>query len=80
MAFCHLQENGDKNGKKIIDTTTKTGIASKRVVLKISEATGDLIRSKIANKISSLGKTKSKKKEKKNRINLHTTRKKTADY
>ena len=34
---------GDKYGKKIIDTATKTGIVSKRVVLKIAEATGDLI-------------------------------------
>ena len=34
---------GDKYGKKLIDTTTKTGIdaASKRVVQKTAEATGD---------------------------------------
>ena len=37
-AFCHLQENyGDKYGKKLMDTATKTGIdaaktASKKVV------------------------------------------------
>ena len=36
--FCHLQENlGDKYGKKLMDTATKTGIygaktASKRIV------------------------------------------------
>ena len=34
--------------------------ASKRVVQKTAEATGDLIRSKIADKITSLGQTKSK--------------------
>ena len=73
---------GDKYGKKLIDTATKTGIdaaktASKGVVQKTAEATGDLIRNEIADKITSLGKTKSKEKEK---TNLHTTRKKTANY
>ena len=52
-----------------MDTATKTGIdatktASKRVVQKTAEATGDLIENKIADKITSLGKTKSKKKKK----------------
>ena len=56
---------GNKYGKKIIDTTTKTGIdiaktASKRVVQKTKEATGDLIGNKIADKITSIGKTKEK--------------------
>ena len=42
---------GDKYGKKLIDTATKTGIdaaktASKRVVQKTAEATGDLIGNK----------------------------------
>ena len=50
-----------------MDTETKTAIAakttSKRVVQKTKEATGDLIRNKIADKITSLGKTKSKEKE-----------------
>ena len=46
----------DKYGKKLIDMA-KT--ASKRVVQKIAEATGDLIRNKIADKITLLGKTKS---------------------
>ena len=59
---------GDKFGKKIIDTETKTAIVakttSKRVVQKTEKATGDLIRNKIADKITSLGKTKSKEKEK----------------
>ena len=60
---------GDKCGKKLIDTATKTGIdarktASKRVVQKTAEATGDLIGNKIADKITSIGKPKEKTKEK----------------
>ena len=52
-----------------MDTSTKTGIdaakaASKRILQKTAEATGDLIRNKIADKITSFGKTKSKEKEK----------------
>ena len=52
-----------------MDTATKTGIdaakiASKRVIQKTAEAAGDLIGNKIADKITSLGKTKSKEKEK----------------
>ena len=59
---------GDKYGKKFMDTRTKTWIdaaktASKRVVQKSAEAAGDLIGNKTADKITSLGKTKSKKKE-----------------
>ena len=59
---------GGKCGKKLMDTATKTGIdaaktASKRVVQKTGEATGDLIRNKMADKITSVGKTKSKEKE-----------------
>ena len=50
-----------------MDTATKTGIDpvktdSKRVVEKTAEATGDLIGNKIADKITSLGETKSKDK------------------
>ena len=61
---------GDNYGKKLIDTTTKTGIdavkaASKRVVQKIAEATGDLLGNKIADKITSV--VKSKEKEKTNK-------------
>ena len=64
-----------------MDTATKTGIdaaktASKRVVQKTAEATGDLIGNKIADKITSIGKPK----EKKNRRNLYSTRKKTTNY
>ena len=49
-------------------TATKTGIdapkiASKRVVQKTAEATGDLIGNKIADQITSKGKTKIKKKK-----------------
>ena len=45
-----------------MDTATKTGIhaaktASKRVVQKTAEATGDLIQKKIADKITSVGKS-----------------------
>ena len=59
----------DKYGKKLMNTATKTGIdaaktASKQVVQKIAEATGDLIGNKIADKITSLVKTKSDGKEK----------------
>ena len=38
-------------------------MASKRVVQKTAEATGDLIVNKIADKITSLGKTKSNEKD-----------------
>ena len=70
MVFCHLQENLiNKYSKKLMGTTTKTGMdaaktASKRVAQKIAEATGDLIRNKIADKITSVGKPKEKEKTK----------------
>ena len=56
---------GDNFGKKLLDTATKTGIdsaktASKGVVQKTAEATGDLIGNKIVEKNTSLGKTESK--------------------
>ena len=59
---------GDKYGKKLMDIATKTGIdaaktASKWVVQNTAEATGDLVWNKIADKTTSLGKTKSKEKE-----------------
>ena len=55
-----------------MDTATKIGIdaaktASKRVVQKTAEATAVLIGYKIANKITSLGKTKSNEKEEQGR-------------
>ena len=48
-----------------MNAATKTGIdaaktSSKRAVQKTAEAAGDLIGNKIADKITSLGKTKSK--------------------
>ena len=60
---------GDKYGKKMIDTATKTGIdaaktASKRLVQNTAEGTGDLIGNKITDKITSAAKSKEKPKEK----------------
>ena len=51
-----------------MDTTKKQGsefakIAGKRIVQKSAEATGDLIGNKIADKITSLGKSKNEEKE-----------------
>ena len=56
---------GDKYRKKLMDTARKTEIdaaktASKRVVQKTAEATGDLIGNKIADKITWIGKSKEK--------------------
>ena len=53
---------------KKIDTTKEKGSefakrAGKRIVQKSAEATGDLVRNKIADKITSLGKSKNKEKE-----------------
>ena len=63
MSFAKKINN--KYGKKLIDTATKTGIdavktASKRVVKKNAEATGDLIGNKIDDKITSIDKPKQK--------------------
>ena len=68
--FSFARKFGDKHGKKLMDTATKTGIdaaktTSKRVVQKTAEATGDLIGNKIADKITSVGKSKEKEKTKK---------------
>ena len=70
MAFCHLPENMVINMGEKMDTATKTGIdaaksPSKRGVQKIAEATGDLIGNKIADKITSVGKSKEDNKTKK---------------
>ena len=59
---------GYEDGKKLMDTATKTGIdaakaASKRLFQKTVEATGDFIGNKIADKITSVGKTKSQEKQ-----------------
>ena len=61
-----VRKFGNKYGKKLMDTATKIGIdaaktTSKRVVQKTAEATGDLIGNKIADKITSIGKSKEKK-------------------
>ena len=64
MALCHLQENLEINTeKKLMDTATKKGLdaantASKRAVQKTAGAAGDLIGNKIADKITSVGKSK----------------------
>ena len=60
---------GNNYGKKLMYTATKTGInaakiASKRVVQKTAEATGDLIGNKIADKITSIDKPKEKETKK----------------
>ena len=60
---------GNKYRKKLMDAATKTGIdaaktGSKTVVQKTAEATGDLIRNKIADKITSIDKAKEKEKTK----------------
>ena len=59
---------GDKNGKKLVATAKKKkeGInaaktASKRVVQKTAEVTGDLIGNKIADEITLLVKSKNKR-------------------
>ena len=74
---------GDKYGKILMDTATKTGVdaakaASKYVVQKTAETAEDLIGNKIADKITSISKRKKTKKQ--SRINLHSTRKKTTNY
>ena len=63
-----------------MDTATNTGIdaaksASKRVVQKNAEATEDLIGNKIADR-----QAEKKRKNKKCRRNLHSTRKKTTNH
>ena len=69
--FLHLQKILAINMvKKLMDNATKTGIdgsktASKWVIQKTAEATGDLIGNKVADKITSLGKIKSKEEENK---------------
>ena len=61
MSFARKFVN--KYGKKLIDTATKTGIDAakttlQRVVQKTAEATRDLIGNKIADKTTSLDKSK----------------------
>ena len=59
-----------------MDTATKTEIdaaksTSEWVVQKTAEATGDLIGNEIADKITSLGKTKSKKRKMKDKKSIY---------
>ena len=77
-----------KYGKKIMDIATKTGTdagktTSKRIIQKSAEATRDLIGNKIADKITSAGKSKNKEKEKEDKTNekkdLYSTRKEMAN-
>ena len=63
MSFA--RKRGDKYDKKLMDAAAKTGVdaaktASKRVVQKTAEATGDLIGNKIADNITTLAKPKEK--------------------
>ena len=63
------KKSGNKYGRKLMGTATKTGIdaaktASKRIVQKTAEATGDLIGNKISDKITSIGKPKEKETKK----------------
>ena len=68
-----------------MDTATKTGIgaaktASKRVVKKTAEVIDDLIGHKIADKITSWSKTKSKEREDERQEIYIPPEKKTANY
>ena len=63
-----VRKFGDTYGKKLMDTTTETGVyaakaASKGEVQKTAEATGDFIGNKIVDKITSLCKPKEKTKK-----------------
>ena len=68
MAFLSFSRKfGDKYGKRLMDTATKTEIdaaktASKRVVQKTAEAAWDMTGNKITDKITSTGKPKEKEK------------------
>ena len=68
--FLSFAKNLDnKYGKKLMNTATKTGmdaakIASKSVIQKTAEGTGDIIGNKIADTITSIGKPKEEPKEK----------------
>ena len=60
---------GDKYGKKLMDTATKAGVdasktTSKRLIQKPAEGKWDLIGNKIADKVTSIGKSKEKEEPK----------------
>ena len=69
---------GDEYGKELMDTATKTGIDTAKTASKW--ATGDLIGNKIADKITSLGKVKSKEKENERQEIYIPPEKNTANY
>ena len=74
MSFARSMSN--KYGKKLVDTAKKSATdaikaASKRAIQKTTEATGDLIGNKIADKITSI----SKKKPNNNNVELPTSKK-----
>ena len=76
---------GDKYSKKLMHTTTKTGIdatksASQGVAPKTTEATGDLTGNKIADKITSVGKSEEKEKTKTAEEIYILPEKKTTNY
>ena len=63
-----LKQFRDKYDKNLMDTAKKQGTnfaktVGKKIVQKSAEATGDLIGNKIADKITSLGKSKNDKKK-----------------
>ena len=65
-----------KYGKKLTDTAIKIGkdfatIAGKKIVHKSADATGDLVGNKIADKITSMGKPRSKKEKDETNIMEH---------
>ena len=75
---------GDKDGRKLMDSATKTGIdaaktASKSVAQKTAEATRDLIGNNIADRITSVRKSKEKEEKKVQEIYI-PTEKKTTNY
>ena len=70
----------DKYGKNLMDTATKTGMdaaktPSKRVAQKTPETARDLTGNKIAEKITSLSKTKSKEKKMKDKKSTYHQKK-----
>ena len=71
MSFARIF--GDKYGKKLMDTATKTGIQ------RTADATGDLTGKKKADKITSIGKPKVKEKNKVEEIYI-SPEKKTTNY
>ena len=64
--FLYLAKNmSNKNSQKLLDTAKKSTAdaiktASKRAIQKVAEATSDLIRNRIADKITNISKTPSR--------------------